>query len=147
MTMPINTQIKPATEPIIHWGVHFIKENVISDYGPGDEAKAAAEETVKHWAGTDFPAELKVQVVLPWSSSADSVVAVVRDIRHSVSDMYGTKVLRDWLIEHKYETVEHRKTGLAAVVPHIRNIRSAREFGRAVEAMTVWLDTNGYTTK
>lgn len=141
---PIHAQIEPKKDVEIHWGVHFLHEDVITDFGPGDEAKAAAKESVRSWADTDAPAKLVSQVVLPWSSDTNSFVTVVVAIIDARTDPRGVMDLREWLVEEGYETETNRRTGLSSQVPLIKKIRKSGSVDRGLELLHIWMATNGY---
>lgn len=144
MSLPVNTQIKRKTLPEVRWGVHFVHEDVVSDYGPGDEAKAAAEETVKSWADSPYPAKLVSQVVLPWSEDENLVVPLVLDIREARSDPSAVVILRGWLEDNGYETEDQRKTSLRDQVPLVKQMRKTKSVNHAMELFNIWLGTHGY---
>ncbi len=100
MFSPLANQIIPNTEPVVHWGVHFVHKNVVSVYGPGEDAKAAAEMTVESWADSPYPAVLVSQVILPWSKDENLIVPLVQKIREAPSDPRGVIFLREWLTEN-----------------------------------------------
>lgn len=146
MTLPINTQITPTHEPVLHWGVHFVHEDVVTDYGTGDEAKAAAEKTVQDWSDTDYPAKLVWQTILPWTSSATthSRVLLTQGIREAPSDPRGVLELRYWLVENGYDEEKQYKTGLREQVPLIKQMRKAPNIEVALNLLNLWMRENNY---
>jgi hypothetical protein len=144
MIEPKQTQIIPNAVPVVHWGVLFVHENVVSVYGPGDEAKAFAEATVESWANTDYPAELVSQTILPWTNVTDNKITLVQNILNARSDPKGVMVLRDWLVNNGLDETGSTKTGLAKQVPVIKEMRRIGSIAGALEALTRWLEAHGY---
>lgn len=144
MINSIQTQIVPIDVPVVHWGILYIAENVIQNYGPGDAAKAAAEAAVEEWASTEAPAKLVSQVVLPWSQNQNSFVSVIVKILEARTDPRGVLILREWLVEEGYETETQKRTGLSSQVPLVKKIRKSESVTRGLELLHIWMGTNGY---
>lgn len=146
MTLPIATQIKPQHEPVLHWGVHFVYEDVVTDYGSGDQAKAAAENTVKEWADSDYPATLVCQTILPWTTTATTHgrVLLSKAIRDAPNDPRGVLTLRHWLIENGYDEEGGHRTNLGTQVALIKQMRKVPSIEVALNLLNLWMRENNY---
>lgn len=148
MQLPIRTQIKNQKDPVVHWGVHFLHEDVVSDYGPGEDAKAAAEETVKHWADSPYPAQLVSQVILPWSPESNSKIPLVLEMLKAENDPRAVRCLRDWLVNNGYEDYQNHirtpRTNLREQVPLVKAVRRSTSVTHGLNALNQWLGVHGY---
>lgn len=61
------SHIVPVDGPVIEYGVHFVYEGRIKNFGYTDHAKERAELVVRDWADTQYPAKLMQREVSPWT--------------------------------------------------------------------------------